>query len=60
MPVSEGLVNGEEVVVSIRPEKIRIAEKSAKNQSIFAASVTQDRLYWCGYACIRGCEWRRS
>ena len=27
IPVSEGLVNGEEVTVSIRPEKIHIAEK---------------------------------
>ncbi len=27
LPVSEGLVNGEEVIVSIRPEKIHITEK---------------------------------
>jgi spermidine/putrescine transport system ATP-binding protein len=27
IPVSEGLVNGEEVIVSIRPEKIHITEK---------------------------------
>jgi len=28
IPVSEGLVNGEEVTVSVRPEKVRISEKS--------------------------------
>ena len=39
LPVSEGLVNGEEVVVSIRPEKIRIAEK-AMNQNSFSGKVT--------------------
>ena len=40
MPISEGLVKGEEVVVSIRPEKIRITEKDAKNNNLFHAKVT--------------------
>jgi len=40
MPISEGLVKGEDVVVSIRPEKIRITEKDAKNNSLFHAKVT--------------------
>ncbi len=40
MPISEGLVKGEEVVVSIRPEKIRITEKDAKNTNLFHARVT--------------------
>ncbi len=40
MPISEGLVKGEEVVVSIRPEKIRISEKSAVNQNMFRGKVT--------------------
>ena len=39
LPVSNGMVNGEEVVVSIRPEKIRIAEK-AMNQNSFSGKVT--------------------
>jgi spermidine/putrescine transport system ATP-binding protein len=40
MPISDGLVKGEEVVVCIRPEKIRIAEKDAMNQNMFRAVVT--------------------
>jgi spermidine/putrescine transport system ATP-binding protein len=40
LPVSKGLVKGEEVIVSIRPEKIRIAEKDAVNQNMFRATVT--------------------
>ena len=40
MPISEGLVKGEEVVVSIRPEKIRITEKDMKNTNLFHAKVT--------------------
>ncbi len=40
MPISKGLVKGEEVVVSIRPEKIRITEKDAKNNNLFRARVT--------------------
>lgn len=40
VPISEGLVKGEEVVVCIRPEKIRIAEKNAVNQNMFHARVT--------------------
>ncbi len=39
MPVSKGLVKGEEVVVSIRPEKIRITEKDAKNNTLLHARV---------------------
>ena len=39
-PISEGLVNGEEVSVCIRPEKIRIAEKSAKNEGLFAGKIS--------------------
>ena len=39
MPISKGLVKGEEVVVCIRPEKIRITEKSAKNESLFRGKV---------------------
>ncbi len=40
MSASEGLVVGEEVVVSIRPEKIHIAEKKAVNENMFRATVT--------------------
>jgi spermidine/putrescine transport system ATP-binding protein len=40
MPISTGLVKGEEVVVSIRPEKIRITERSAKAENLFRAKVT--------------------
>jgi spermidine/putrescine transport system ATP-binding protein len=40
MPISEGIVKGEEVIVSIRPEKIHIAEKDAFNQNMFRATVT--------------------
>lgn len=40
MPISEGLVKGEEVVVSVRPEKIRITEKDVKNTNLFHAKVT--------------------
>lgn len=40
VPISEGLVKGEEVVVSIRPEKIRIADKDTKSNSMFRAKVT--------------------
>lgn len=40
MPINEGLVKGEEVYISIRPEKIRITEKSALNENIFRAKVT--------------------
>jgi spermidine/putrescine transport system ATP-binding protein len=40
MPISEGLVNGEEVVVSIRPEKVRIAEKGSLNQNMISGRVT--------------------
>jgi spermidine/putrescine transport system ATP-binding protein len=40
LPVSEGLVNGADVMVSIRPEKIRIAEKESTAANIFRAKVT--------------------
>ncbi|MBE0683870.1 MAG: ABC transporter ATP-binding protein [Anaerolineales bacterium] len=40
MPISEGMVKGEEVVVSIRPEKIRIADKDTKSNNMFRAKVT--------------------
>ncbi len=40
MPISQGLANGEDVVVSIRPEKIRIAQKHALNQNMIEAKVT--------------------
>ena len=40
MPISEGLVKGEEVVVCIRPEKIRIADKHAVNQNMLHGRVT--------------------
>ncbi|MCQ3936847.1 MAG: spermidine/putrescine ABC transporter ATP-binding protein [Chloroflexi bacterium] len=39
MPMSQGLVNGEEVVVSIRPEKVRIVEKAAKGEGMFRGRV---------------------
>ncbi len=39
LPVSEGLVNGEDVVVSIRPEKVRIVEKEAMNTNFFQGKV---------------------
>jgi spermidine/putrescine transport system ATP-binding protein len=39
LPVSEGLVVGEDVTVSIRPEKIHIAEKGM-NQNTFKGTVT--------------------
>ncbi|MBK6794345.1 MAG: ABC transporter ATP-binding protein [Anaerolineales bacterium] len=39
MPMSQNFVNGEEVVVSVRPEKIRIAEQSAKGDGLFKARV---------------------
>ena len=40
LPVSEGLVNGEEVVVSIRPEKVRITDKDAQNLNCFEGKIT--------------------
>jgi spermidine/putrescine transport system ATP-binding protein len=39
MPMSRDLVNGEEVVVSIRPEKLRIVESTARGDGIFKAKV---------------------
>ncbi|HVN14561.1 MAG TPA: ABC transporter ATP-binding protein [Anaerolineales bacterium] len=38
MPIADDLVKGEDVVVSIRPEKIRVAEQSA-NQNCFEGKV---------------------
>ena len=40
LPVSDGLVNGEEVIVSIRPEKIRITEKERTNTNSVEGKVT--------------------
>jgi spermidine/putrescine transport system ATP-binding protein len=40
MPISEGLVNGEKVSVCIRPEKIRIMDKSAKDEGLFFGKVS--------------------
>jgi spermidine/putrescine transport system ATP-binding protein len=40
VPISEGLVKGEEVVVSVRPEKIHITEKNAVNQNMFRGRVS--------------------
>ncbi len=39
LPVSDGLVNGEEVVVSIRPEKIRITDQEALNTNCFEGKI---------------------
>lgn len=39
MPMSPNLVNGEEVVVSIRPEKLRIVDGPAKGEGFFKARV---------------------
>jgi spermidine/putrescine transport system ATP-binding protein len=39
LPASEGMVPGEEVVVSIRPEKVSIAEKAAFNHNCFDGKV---------------------
>ena len=40
MPMSRDFVNGEEVVISIRPEKIRIVEHGTKGEGLFKAKVT--------------------
>lgn len=39
LPVSEGMVRSDEVVVSIRPEKVRIAEREAFNHNCFEGKV---------------------
>lgn len=39
MPMSRDMVNGEDVVVSIRPEKLRIVENTARGDGIFKAKV---------------------
>ncbi|MGB8981747.1 MAG: ABC transporter ATP-binding protein [Anaerolineales bacterium] len=39
LPVSDGLVKGEEIVVSIRPEKIHITEKDTLNTNCFQGRV---------------------
>src|SRR5260221_8258334 len=39
MPISQGLANGEEVVVSIRPEKIRIVGGDAKEGNVVRGKV---------------------
>lgn len=40
MPISEGLVTGEEVVVCVRPEKIKLVDKFVKNEGLFPGRVT--------------------
>jgi spermidine/putrescine transport system ATP-binding protein len=40
VPISEELVNGDEVIVCIRPEKIRIVEEDVPNQNTFRGKVT--------------------
>lgn len=40
LPVSEGLVNGEDVVVSIRPEKIHLADKETQSTNFFRGKIT--------------------
>ena len=44
IPISQGLVNGEEVVVSIRPEKVRIVEESESKSNLLLGRVT-DTVY---------------
>ncbi|GMV32277.1 MAG: spermidine/putrescine ABC transporter ATP-binding protein [Chloroflexi bacterium] len=39
MPMSSDFVNGEAVAISVRPEKIRIAENNAKGDGLFEAKV---------------------
>lgn len=39
MPMSKDLVNGEEVAISIRPEKIRIVEPGGDKDGVFRAKV---------------------
>lgn len=39
VPMSKDLVNGEEVVISIRPEKIRIVEADSEKEGVFRAKV---------------------
>lgn len=41
MPISEGLVNGEDVVVCIRPEKVHIVGENAVNQNMFQGRVSR-------------------
>lgn len=40
LPVSNGLVHGEQVVVSIRPEKIHITDANATDKNFFRGKVT--------------------
>ncbi len=41
IPISSGLVNGEDVVVSIRPEKVQIAREGASGQNVFRSIVSK-------------------
>jgi len=41
IPISEGLVNGEDVSVCIRPEKVQIVEGDTANQNIFRGNVSK-------------------
>jgi spermidine/putrescine transport system ATP-binding protein len=40
LPVSDGLVNGEDAIISIRPEKVRITEKETMNTNFLRGIVT--------------------
>jgi spermidine/putrescine transport system ATP-binding protein len=41
VPISAGLVNGEDIVVCIRPEKVHIAGEDAGNQNMFRGKVSR-------------------
>jgi spermidine/putrescine transport system ATP-binding protein len=41
IPISSGLVNGEDVVVSIRPEKVQIAREGVSGQNVFRSIVSK-------------------
>jgi spermidine/putrescine transport system ATP-binding protein len=41
MPISTGFVNGEDVVVCIRPEKVHIAGEGETNQNVFRGKVSK-------------------
>ena len=41
VPISTGLVNGEDIVVCIRPEKVHIAGDDAVNQNVFRGKISK-------------------
>jgi spermidine/putrescine transport system ATP-binding protein len=41
VPISAGLVKGEDVVICIRPEKVHIAEKHTVNQNMFRGKISK-------------------